>query len=120
MSRSLVVKVVAGAEDPERCNQGFTVATNAVVSGVAVSLWLTGEATWLAVAGRAEEFSLPHATPLSDLLSTLLAEARVTVCTQCAQRRGLSEADLLPNVVIRGAASFVEEIMQPDAQALVY
>jgi predicted peroxiredoxin len=120
MSRSLVVKVVAGADEAERCNQGFTVAANAVVSGVPVSLWLTGEATWLAVPGRAEEFALPHATPLSELLDTLREQARVTVCSQCAQRRSLSEADLLSNIGIRGAASFVEEIMRPEAQALVY
>ena len=42
-------------------------AATAVASGAQVSLWLTGESTWLALAGRAEEFSLPHAAPLADL-----------------------------------------------------
>ena len=46
MSRALVVKVTCGAEDPERCNQAFTVAASAVASGADVSLWLTGEAAW--------------------------------------------------------------------------
>ena len=40
--RSLVIKVTAGKDDPERCNQAFTVAGAAVASGVRVSLWLTG------------------------------------------------------------------------------
>ena len=40
--RSLVIKVTAGKDDPERCNQAFTVAAAAVASGVPVSLWLTG------------------------------------------------------------------------------
>ena len=66
MTRSLVVKVTVGDADPERCNQAFTVAAAGVASGAAVSLWLTGEAAWFATPGRAEEFSLPHATPLAD------------------------------------------------------
>jgi len=41
------VKVTAGTDDPERCNQGFTVAATAVTAGADVSLWLTGEAAWL-------------------------------------------------------------------------
>ena len=31
--RSLVIKVTAGKDDPERCNQAFTVAAAAVASG---------------------------------------------------------------------------------------
>ena len=65
-ARSLVVKVTAGTEAPERLSQAFTVAATAVASGVDVSLWLTGESTWMAVPGRAEEFELPYAAPLVD------------------------------------------------------
>lgn len=39
-SRSLVVKVTAGKDDQERCNQAFTVAATGVASGLQVSLWL--------------------------------------------------------------------------------
>jgi len=68
MSRALVVKVTCGVEAPERLNQGFTVAATAASSGAEVSLWLTGDATWMAVPGRAEDFELPLATPLAELL----------------------------------------------------
>ena len=44
MARSLVVKVTAGADAPERCAQAFTVAATAVAAGAEVSLWLTGDA----------------------------------------------------------------------------
>ena len=71
-ARSLVIKVTAGKDDPERCNQAFTVAAAAVASGVQVSLWLTGESAWFALPGRAADFSLPHATPLADLLAAVL------------------------------------------------
>ena len=118
--RSLIVKLTAGVEQPERLSQAFTVAATAVASGVRVSLWLTGEASWLAVPGRAEEFELPYAAPLADLRDALVAGGRVTVCTQCAARRDLTEADLLAGVDIRGAAAFVEEVLAPGAQALVY
>ncbi|WP_408898152.1 DsrE family protein [Nocardioides sp. R1-1] len=120
MSRSLVVKVTCGTDEPERCNQGFTVAAAAAVSGAPVSLWLTGEAAWLAVPGRAAELTLPLATPLTDLLDTVLATGRVTVCAQCAARRSLDEEDLLDGVRIAGAAVFVEEALAEGAQALVY
>ena len=120
MADNLVIKATAGVEDAERCNQAFTVAAAAVASGVAVSLWLTGEASWFAVPGKAEEFQLPHAAPLPDLLAGILAGGRITVCTQCAARRDLTQADLWEGVVIKGAPAFVEEIMAPGVQALVY
>jgi len=120
MARDLVVKVTSGADAPERCNQGFTVAATAVAAGSNVSLWLTGEATWLAVPGRAEDLQLPHATPIGELLSSVLAAGTVTVCSQCALRRELTEADLVPGVRIAGATVFVSEITADGAQALVY
>ena len=120
MSRTLVVKVTAGGADPERCSQAFTVAAAAVAAGVPVSLWLTGEAAWFALPGRAEQLDLPHATPLADLLRVLLAGGTVTLCTQCAARRGLTPEQLLPDIRVAGAATFVEEALADGAQALVY
>jgi predicted peroxiredoxin len=119
-SRHLIIKLTTGAESPEKLSQGFTVAATAVASGAMVSLWLTGESAWLAVPGRAEEFSIPHAAPLADLRDAVLADGRLTVCSQCAARRNLTEADLLPRTLIRGSAAFVEEVLQEGAQALVY
>ncbi|MGW0807605.1 DsrE family protein [Nonomuraea sp. NPDC002799] len=120
MARSLVIKVTAGADAPERCNQAFTVAAAALASGVPVSLWLTGEASWFALPGRAKEFSLPHAAPLPDLLEAVLAAGRVTLCTQCAARRNITVDDLIDGVRIAGAPAFVEEAVSEGAQALVY
>ena len=120
MARSLVVKVTAGADAPERCSQAFTVAATAVAAGVPTSLWLTGESAWLALPGRAEDFALPHAAPLADLRDAVLAAGQVTLCTQCAARRGIGPDDVLPGVRIAGAPSFVEEALADGAQALVY
>ena len=119
MPRPLVVKVTCGADDPERSNQALTVAATALTAGAEVSLWLTGEAAWLGVAGH-ESFTLPHAADPAGLVQAVLAAGRVTVCTQCAARRGITQDTVLPGVRIAGAASFVEEALAPDAQALVY
>ena len=119
-ARSLVVKVTAGKDDPERCNQAFTVAAAAAASGLRVSLWLTGESAWFALPGRAGDFTLPHAAPLTDLLSGILAGGSVTVCTQCAARRDIKPEDVIEGVRIAGAPTFVAEATADGAQALVY
>lgn len=119
-ARSLVIKVTAGLDGPERCNQAFTVAATALAAGVPVSLWLTGESAWFGLPGRAAQLQLEHATPLPDLLDAILADGSVTVCTQCAARRSITADDVLPGVRIAGAAVFVEEITRPGVQALVY
>jgi predicted peroxiredoxin len=120
MARRLVVKVTCGADDAERLSQALTVAATAVASGVDVSLWLTGDATWLAVPGRVPELGLAHAVPLADLVAAVLTGGRTTVCTQCAARRGIAADDLADGARIAGAASFLEEILADDVQALVY
>ncbi|HXA60929.1 MAG TPA: DsrE family protein [Streptosporangiaceae bacterium] len=122
MARSLVIKATSGMSDgAERCNQAFTVAAAGVASGVPVSLWLTGESAWYGVPGRAKEFTLPLAAPLDELLDIVLkGGGQVTVCTQCAARREITADDLIEGVRIAGAPTFVEEITQDGAQALVY
>lgn len=120
MPSRLVVKLTSGDDAPERCAQAFTVSSVAAASGVPVSLWLTGEASWFALPGRAEGFDLPHSAPLAELRDAVLADGTVTLCTQCAARRGIGEADVLPGVRLAGAAVFVSEVMASGAQGLVY
>ncbi|MDQ1711886.1 MAG: hypothetical protein QOE45_1336 [Frankiaceae bacterium] len=120
MGRTLVVKVTCGEDAPERCAQAFTVAAVGVASGVAVSLWLTGESAWFALPGRAEGFALAESAPLADLLSAVLAGGTVTLCTQCAARRSIGPEDVLPGIRIAGAQAFLEEVMTDGAQGLVY
>src|SRR3990170_6477137 len=96
--RDLVIKCTTGAETTERANQAFTVAAAGVAAGAEVSLWLTGEAAWFGVPGRAEAFELDLATPLAELRDIVVAGGTVTVCSQCASRRGLVEGDLVQGV----------------------
>lgn len=117
---SLVVKVTAGKDDPERCNQALTVAAAAAASGVPVSLWLTGEASWFATRDSVADLALPYATPAAELLGTVLKSGTVTLCSQCAARRDITEDDVADRVRIAGATTFVAEVMAEGAQALVY
>lgn len=116
--RSLVVKLTAGADAPERCLQGLTVASVALAAGAAVSLWLTGDSVLLAVPGG--ELEIPHSPPASTLLDAVVQGGTVQVCTQCAARRGLTAEDLSAGITIAGASAFVEQALAPEVQALVY
>jgi len=119
-SSSLVIKVTVGKNDAERCNQAFNVAATAVASGVPVSLWLTGEGSWLGLPGQAEQIRLAYATPLDELLATILQNGTVTVCTQCAARREITEDDVIKGVRIAGATTFVAEVLAEGAKPLIY
>ncbi len=118
--RPLVVKITCAAEAAERANQAWTVAALAAAAGAPVTVWLTGDAVWFAVPGRAPDLGLAHATPVADLVATVFDLGAVVVCSQCAARRELTEADLLEGAVIGGAAGFVETVLTDEVQALVY
>ncbi|HEY5821420.1 MAG TPA: DsrE family protein [Propionibacteriaceae bacterium] len=119
-SRSLVVKLTSGAEAPERSNQAWTVAAMGIAAGAEVTVWLTGEAVWFAVATQQPDLALPYATPVAELVETVRENGRIVVCTQCAARRDLTQADLVESATIAGAASFVEAVLADGVQALVY
>lgn len=116
---ALVIKCTWGVEREETLVQAFTVAATAVASGVEVSMWLTGEASAFALPGT-PDVTLPYAAPLSELRDAVLAGGTLTLCTQCALRRDITQADLIEGVRIAGAATFVEESLRPDARVLVY
>ena len=119
-SPSLLIKITCGAEAAERANQAWTVAAMGIAAGASVSVWLTGEAVWFAVPGRQPDLELPYATPVAELVETVRLNGAIIVCTQCAARRELAEADLIESATIQGAASFVESALAGDVRALVY
>ncbi len=116
----LVVKLTVGDSEPERCSQAFSVATAAIAAGAQVSVWLTGSAVHFAAPGFAEGFELADSAPMAELRDQVLADGQLTVCTQCAKRRGLAGDDFLAGVRIAGATAFVEECLIDGTQALVY
>ena len=117
--KKLVVKVTAGDDAPERCAQAFTVAAIGVASGAQVSLWLTGESSWFALPGRAEQFVLPHSAPLEDLLSAVLESGTVR-CARSARRVGTSPRRSAARRTNRRGATVRPEVLGDGVQALVY
>ena len=63
---------------------------------------------------------LDHSPPFGELFGSVLVGGTVTLCTQCAARRDITEKDLLDGVRIAGAATFVAEVTADGTQALVY
>lgn len=120
MDRMLVVKVTHALDDPERAHIGCNVAAVGLASGVDVHLFLAVEGVGLAQESVARQLELADAPPVTDLLDALYAGGTVTVCTPCATRRGLVEADFRPGTVMAGSARFVELATGAGATALVY
>ena len=82
MSR-LIVKCTWGLDRPETLFQAFTVAATAAATGHSVSLWLTGDAVWHAVA-QTPDAELAHSPNLSALREAVLASGTLTVCRALA------------------------------------
>lgn len=120
MARSLVVKVTHALDDPERAHIGCNVAAVALAAGVDVHLFLAVEGVRLAQPAVAGRLELADAPPIADLLDAVYAGGSVTVCTPCATRRGLGEADFRDGTQMAGSARFVELATAEGAQALVY
>lgn len=120
MERSLVVKVTHALDDPERAHIGCNVGAVALASGIGVHLFLAVEGVGLAQESVALQLELAEAPPITDLLDALYAAGTVTVCTPCATRRGLAQADFRPGTEMAGSARFVELATAPGATALVY
>ena len=112
MSRTanLVIKLTAGLEAPERVSQAFSVASAALASGVNVSFWLTGDAAYFAVPGKAAEFELPHAANLSDQLAALISGGRVVLCSQCAVRRNITDGDQIKGMLLKALLHLLKRL----------
>ena len=120
MATSLVLKVTAATDSPERAHIGCNVATVALVSGLEVHLFLALEGVHLGRPGVADSIKLADAPPLTELLDALYAGATVTVCTPCATRRGLGAEDFRDGTQLAGSARFVELVAREGASGLVY
>ncbi len=82
--------------------------------------------TWRPVTGhrlvpRAELTTYAAAAgPAAGLVEAVRAGGTVTVCSQCAARRSLTEADLVDGARIAGAVAFTELVLRDGVRALVY
>jgi predicted peroxiredoxin len=115
MSTRLVVHLTA--DEPETAATALTVAMTAAAGGATVDLWLSGPATMFAVTDREPRLDLELAP---DPQQALALVSSVSVCSQCAARRGLRDEDLHPGARIAGAASLVEALLTDGTQVVTY
>ena len=120
MARLLVVKATAGADAPERCSQAFTVAEHRGRVRRGRVVLADRRVDLVRAAGPGRRLRAAARRAAARPAGLLIDAGRVTACTQCAARRGITPDDVLPGIRIAGAAVFVEEIMSEGAQALVY
>lgn len=120
MASSLVVKITAGPDDPERAHLGCNVASVALASGLEVNVFLAMDGVHLARPDTPGQIEVPEAPPLSTLIDALYGGGTVTVCTPCAKRRGLGEGDFRAGTELAGSAQFVARATAEGATALVY
>ncbi len=115
----LVITCTWGIERAETLMQAFTIGASGVAAGAEVSVWLMGEAAWHAVAAT-DDVTLDFSPPLSVLRAAIMTSGTLSVCAQCAARRGITQDDLVPGARIAGAVALVEATLAPDARALVF
>lgn len=118
MASKFVIKLTNGPGNAEPVGQALTIASTALVSGVAVELWLMGEGVDLARPGAIEELKLAHAPPLIDLWNTVIEAGPIYACTQCLMRRGMDVEDLREGVKQAGAPGFVAALAEDGATCL--
>jgi predicted peroxiredoxin len=118
MASKFVVRLNHGSVDPEPVGQALTIASTALVSGVAVELWLMGDGVELARPGTIEEMTLAHSPPLVDLWNAIRDGAPIYACTQCLKRRGMDVEDLRQGVTQAGAPAFVASLAEDGATSL--
>lgn len=115
-TRSLVVLMTRGLDD-ERSSVAWSVANGAVACDMEVTVFLTSSAVDWARRGAADLARLnPLDPPVGEMIGNVLAAGgRVLVCPPCAKVRGYAPDDLIPGVMVAGAAAMLEVVRQGAA-----
>jgi len=109
---------------PHMCSAPFFHAAAAAAMDVEVELFFSAESVRLLVRGVAESL---HSGPrqresvYAFMRQAAAHGARFYACPQALDERGLTGADLIPEVVgSAGAAAYIARCMDEDWQTLVY
>ena len=103
MAARAVISLFTGLEDPEKVTVAFLVAVGAAEHGRETLMFLTKEASRLALAGTARAVACEGCPPLADLVKRYeAAGGRYLVCPICFQARHLDEDTLLANSALGG------------------
>ncbi len=105
-----------GPEAAERCYGPFVTATTAQASDIEAKVFLMMDAVYLMKKGVAEKVKAPGFPPLHELITEFLDNGgKVELCSNSAEFRGITEADLRdPRITIAGAATMVDDVLKYD------
>ncbi|MHB0994941.1 MAG: DsrE family protein [Elusimicrobiales bacterium] len=109
--KKMVYVVTHFKDNVEKAIIPFVMANASFAMDESPMLILQGEGVMLAVKGKAAEINHPPFDPLEKLVNGYLElGGRMLVCSPCLKARNFTEADLVPNAFIAGAAKVIEEI----------
>ncbi len=104
----LVINLTHSVDDVDRTSVAMVVAGASVASDQKTTVFLSSEGTRLAARGVADELHEEGFAPLSELVAGFVeAGGEFLVCSPCAKKRGIGEADLIEGAKIVGGASLV-------------
>ena len=107
-----------GADEPERAMVPFIAANVAAASGQETAVVCTVEGVRLGTRGAADAITVEAMPPLAQLMTEFIAAGgEVWLCSACATKRGITEADVIEGARIVGAAHIVATIAD-GAQAV--
>ncbi|MGI8522435.1 MAG: DsrE family protein [Nocardioides sp.] len=117
---SILVSLASSHDNTDRATVGFVIAGAAAASGQDSTVFLSADGAWLGKLGEADKIHEDGFAPLAELLAGFAdAGGKIIVCSPCAKKRGISEADLVPGAVIAGGAAVVA-LMAAGAQTISY
>ncbi len=105
---SILVSIASSHDNSDRCTVAFVVAVAAAASGQDTTVFLSADGAWAGKRGEAERIHEDGFAPLAELVAGFVeAGGRILVCTPCAKKRGITDADLVPGATIAGGAVVV-------------
>jgi predicted peroxiredoxin len=121
MAGKAVISLNTGLEDAETVTVAFLVAVGAAESGRPTLMFLTKEATRLAINGMATAVACDGCPPLASLLQRYeAAQGRYLVCPICFDARKQDKSQLLSNAELGGTAPLWQWIGDEGATTFSY
>ena len=121
MAGKAVVSLITGLEDPEKVTVAVLTAVGAAESGRPTLMFLTKEATRLAIEGTAVGVACDGCPALPDLVKRFQAAGgRYYVCPVCFSARKLDQGSVIAGAELNGTAPLWDWIGDDGATTFSY
>jgi predicted peroxiredoxin len=121
MAGKAVISLITGLEDAEKVTVAFLTSVGAAESGRPTLMFLTKEATRLAIDGAAVGVACDGCPPLADLVKRFQAAGgRYYVCPICFSARKLDQETLIAGAELNGTVPLWDWIGDDGATTFSY